>query len=174
MALKPNDLLKPLEAPNRVGWFVNLAVFVGGATLVNALIFGLGWNDAPHFTTQRSFDPPDAVTAVVWVILLGMLATARWWLNAGQTPEVSRAKHWVTGLCVVCLLWPFYALATDSVLGGLIGCVLTALLGILTVWRIVRLGDWTPWLAAPATLLVVPMILWVLFATVVVAKHLGH
>jgi tryptophan-rich sensory protein len=165
-------VLKELEQADRFGLVVNVGLCVGATIAVNALIFSLGWNNQPAGVTRAPFAPPDFIVASVWVALVALLATARWWLNASNDAAVTNAKGWVTLLFVSCLTWPLYSLATGSVFGGFLGCVLTVGIGVWTLRQILRFADWKPSLAAPATLMVAPVIVWVAFATLIVAREL--
>ena len=110
---------KGLERSDRRGLWLNLALVTALAVLVNGLIFALGWNRSSADDARSWFAPPDRVIAAVWVGLLGLLAVARWWLNASRAPDARRVKTCLTALVIVCLSWPGYSLAIPVALSVL-------------------------------------------------------
>ncbi len=148
---------------------LNLAVAMGGAFFVNALIFGLGWNARPAGANDQaaSFAPPDWVIGAVWtLVLLPLAAFARWRMNAHSAyPPARFLRGGITLLLVSCLVYPLYSLAIGSAVGGLLGNLGTmALAGYL----VMRLPRWS----APAALAIAPMVFWLLFATAIILREL--
>jgi translocator protein len=163
-------MLASLNQPTRPALARNIAAAILTTLLVNGLIFGLGWNTAEE-RTLLTFEPPGWVIGSVWIVLLTLLAIARWRLNASgnlnnqNNRAAQKARAWVTGLLVFCLLYPFYSLAVDSLVGGLLGNLGTiglALIAIASAWRNNR----------TAAFLVSPVVAWVSFATVIVVTKL--
>jgi tryptophan-rich sensory protein len=167
-------MLQRINQPNRASMLLNLGVALGATFVINGLIFGLGWNASTDTLAARaSFAPPDWVVGAAWVVWLGLLAVARWWLNASVRAEAVNARNWVGGLLVSCLLWPLYSLAIGSLVGGLIGNLWTIALAAFTIFQISKLSKTDPHLALPAGSLVAPVILWVSYATAIILRQLG-
>jgi tryptophan-rich sensory protein len=177
MILSRFPLVNALERPTRQALYLNLGYAVLGAFIVNGLIFGLGWQ-----TTMRPrpwFAPPDFVIGGVWIVLLALLAIARWWLNASSDPELTRLKHAVTLLIVSSLIYPFYTMAIGyptaggSSVAGLIGNAVALTLGAWCVLEARRLAARAPAFAVPVVVLVAPVVPWVMFATLIVLGQMG-
>lgn len=158
-------LVDALNRHDRNGLLLNVGLAVGAALVLNAAIFALGWNTTTDHAPQPRFAPPGWVVAAVWLVLFALMARARWMLNSYTIIGVVPSRRMVTVLIVSCLLWPFYSLASGSVLGGLIGTVVTIVLAIVAlVFVRARSRD--------AALLLVPVILWLAFATFVILAEL--
>jgi tryptophan-rich sensory protein len=132
---------------------------------MSGLIFGLGWDK----TTDDLPDPPWAprgyTVAVVWTfVLFPLMATARWLLN--DSSKAVSARNSVTVLLISCIIWPLYTVAIGSVIGGLIGNILTIFLATISIqkaWRISKIS----------ALCVTPVVPWVSFATMIILYELG-
>lgn len=96
--------------PGRAALRLNLALFVGAALALNALIFGLGWGSSVSSPPEPVLLPGWLVGAVGSGLLFPLLATVRWLL--GATSALRRV--WVTALFVLCASWPLYGLALGS------------------------------------------------------------
>ncbi len=151
-----------LNQPGRRSLLLNLLAALGAVLAVNGLIFVMAW-DQVSATSQA---PPGSLVGSVWVVLFVLMATARWQLNAYSAKQAATARNWVTILMLSCLLYPFYALALHSQIGGLLGNVGTIALTIFVVTQ-----AWS--ISKPTALLMLPVALWVAFATVTVVKDLG-
>jgi tryptophan-rich sensory protein len=160
VAYKETVMLASLNQPTRPALARNIATALLAIFLTNGLIFGLGWDNAEE-QTRLTFEPPGYVIGIIWIVLFTLLAIARWHLNAPDDKATKRTRAWVTGLLAFNLLYPFYSLAVDSLVGGLLGnlCVIAiALIATVSAWRNNR----------TAALLVSPVVAWVSFATVIV------
>ena len=153
-----------VNRPNYRALSLNLAADIGAVLLMNGLIFGLGWGMNETQIRKVSFDPPGYVVGSVWILLFGLMATARWLV--GAKPDAGAAQKWVTGLLIFCLCYPLYSLALNSATGGLIGNVATVALAAFTVVRVYPVSR-------PAAFLIAPVILWVSFATFITLAELG-
>ena len=143
---------------------LNLALFVGAALLVNALIFSLEWNLATAPTTRPLLELPGWLVGAVWSgFLFPLLATARWRLGAGPSGASAKAlrlaRRWVTALFVLCASWPLYGLVPGSVTLGLLGGWAVAGFALLTAYRVGAVSR-------RAALFVAPVALWTLFSVV--------
>lgn len=160
-------MLDVLNRPNRGSLIANLCVALASVLLMNALIFGFGWNIPSDQMRRVWFEPPDYVVGAVWVALFALMAFARWQLNGITTGQARRARFWITFLLVSCLLYPLYSLAIGSVIGGLIGNLWTIALAVFTISRV--------WRVSPvAAYCIAPVIVWVTFATFITLGELGY
>ena len=129
------------------GLGANLAVFVGLPLVLNGVIFGLGWNRAGGMQVGL---PPGWVVGSLWVVLFAGMGTARWLLlRAARGREEQRRVEWVSLLAFLCLLYPLYTVGLRDDRVGLVGNVLTAMVGIgvaVFAWKRVRAAG--AWLAA--------------------------
>jgi translocator protein len=159
-------MLARFNQSNLRSLFLNIVLFIGLASAMNGLIFGLGW-DAPSLSQSKAwFDPPEYVFGLVWTVLFGLMATARWILNDASIESSRQAQRWVTGLIGFCLLHPLYTLAFHSSISVLIGNLATMALAsfvIVKVWPISQV----------ASALISPVALWLAIATVIILSRLG-
>jgi benzodiazapine receptor len=158
-------MIETFDQPNNRSLVYHLLLMVGSVLVMNALIFGFGWNAATDDAPKVYFDPPGYVVGAVWTILFALLAISRWRLNYSQEPGASKAKILISILFVSCLIYPLYSLAVGSVIGGLIGNLWTialAAFAVAVVWRVRK----------DAALLISPIILWVAFATLITLAEL--
>ena len=161
--------LDRLNRPTPASLWWNIAAFVGATVILNGLIFGLGWNTSTDSVSapRASFAPPDWVVGAVWtLILFPLMAAARWRFNSVTTAAGFLARRWTTFLLMMCLIWPFYSLAIGSLIGGLIGNIGVGLVAVLTVARCWKLDR-------TAALMVLPVVGWLMFATLLVSAQLG-
>ena len=160
------NIFAALNKPDRRSLVLNILLAVGAALFMNGLIIGLGWDKSTDYASSPSFQSPGYVVGFVWECLFTLMATARWQLNAYSFNQASPARNWVTILMISCLLYPFYSLAINSQIGGLLGNLETIALTtfvIVQVWSISTL----------TALLILPVIFWVAFATATILKDLG-
>jgi tryptophan-rich sensory protein len=139
-----------------------LALNVGGAIVfalvVNAFVFALGWNRSNAQLVRPPFSPPDAVVGVVWVVLFAAMGYARFLIVTSGAPNASRDARLVVGLIVFCALYPLYTLGLSNLSVATAGNVATGIAALGVAW-FVRRG------AGRAAALLVPVALWVSFAT---------
>jgi translocator protein len=162
-------MITRLNSPARSALSLNVLLMVGATIVLNGLIFALGWDSSTASAAAKTpaFAPPGWVVGLVWTaILFPLMATARWQLNAYAEPSASGARAVVTALLVCCLLWPFYSLALGSLTGGLIGNLLTIGIAGYAIWRVRPISRNT-------ALLIVPVVLWVMFATAIILSEMG-
>jgi tryptophan-rich sensory protein len=163
--MNASALLNILNQPTRRSLTLNMVIALGSALVMNGLIFSLGWSSADNITPP-SFAPPAFVIGLVWTILFPLMASARWRLNFYSESTANQAQIWVTFLIVSCLVYPLYSLALSSVLGGFLGNIWTIALASFTVSRV-----WST--SKPAAYSILPVIIWVSFATSITMSELG-
>jgi tryptophan-rich sensory protein len=113
--LKKNPVMPGLAA--------NLAVFVLLPVALNGVIFGLGWDRA---SGPEPGIPPGWVVGSLWVALFAAMGVARWsLLRAGRG-----GAGGVSLLAFLCLLYPLYTTGLSNDRVGLVGNVLTAVVGV--------------------------------------------
>lgn len=106
---------------------------------------------------KPSFYPPDAAFGIVWTVLYVFIAVAGWlaWRNGGGLRTLI---PWTIQI-VLNLGWSVLFFGAQQPLWGLI--VILALLAA-AIWTAVAMASYSRW----ATILFVPYVLWVGFATV--------
>lgn len=144
---------------------VNLLLAVGSALAINTVVFGLFLaGDVPEPAESVSFAPPGAVIGAVWVGLFAMMGAARWALNSsGERAE--NVKRWICILLLFCVAYPFYTLGLTSELLGFFGNLATIALTVFVVARAWRFSR-------TASILLMPIVVWVSFATVIILAEL--
>ncbi len=144
-----------LDRPDRPGLVANLGVALAIVLILNALIFGLGWQATSAYVPR--FVPPPAVIGCVWVVLFAFMACARWELNRAAALRIDKVGLIV--LFVGCAAYPFYTAGLQSELVGEAGNVtLLVLTGRLAMRYACRMPRAAAWLA--------PLLLWLSFASV--------
>jgi tryptophan-rich sensory protein len=108
------------------GLAANLAVFILSPLVMNGIIFGLGWDRA---SASIAGVPPGPVVGVIWMLLFTAMGVARWLLVRARCG----GAEWVSLLALVCLLFPLYTVGLRSMVTGLVGTLLTAVLAIAVV-----------------------------------------
>jgi translocator protein len=153
-----------LDQKNYTSLFLNITMAVALCLAINAVIFGSGW-DASDTDAQIWFAPPGYVVGTVWVILFGLIGAARYLLNAsGETARST--KNWLVILLLFCLAYPIYTIGFNSELIGFLGNLATIALTVFVLTRTLKFSKL-------AAFLLVPIILWVSFATLIVMAELG-
>ncbi|MEO8657827.1 MAG: TspO/MBR family protein [Bryobacteraceae bacterium] len=146
---------------NRKALLANALGAILIALLLNGIIFFFHWDQTDSGNLPPWFSPPDWFVGAVWVVLFAGMGAARWLaLRRGAT----RPALWVAILFLVCALYPFYT-GGFRLLPGFIGNLVTV---ALAAWVATRLWPHS----RPAAALVLCVVLWVSFATVVVAAEL--
>jgi translocator protein len=153
-----------LDQKNYTSLFLNITMAVALCLAINAVIFGSGW-DASDTDAQIWFAPPGYVVGTVWVILFGLIGAARYLLNASGE-AAKGAKNWLVILLLFCLAYPIYTIGFNSELIGFFGNLATI---ALTIFVFIK----TRKFSKSAALLLVPIVLWVSFATFIVMAELG-
>jgi tryptophan-rich sensory protein len=141
---------------------LTVAATVGVCLVLNVLIFSLGWDkDAAPGTLL----PQGATIGMIWIVLFALLGAARWCLAEAGTADGDEARLRVDILLTNCALYPFYTLGLSSQVLGLGGNVVTLWVAgraLLSACQVSRL----------ATLLLLPVLPWVAFATIGVMHDL--
>jgi tryptophan-rich sensory protein len=160
-------MIARLNNPDRNSLALNVFLAVGATLVLNGLIFALGWDTSTGATRTPAFEPPGWLVGLVWTtILFPLMATARWQLNARLEAGASGARATVTVLLACCLIWPLYSLAIGSLIGGLIGNLVTIAIAVYAIYRVLPISRNT-------ALLIVPVVLWVMFATAIIVGEMG-
>ncbi|MFW6056264.1 MAG: TspO/MBR family protein [Chloroflexota bacterium] len=155
-----------LNQHDRKGLLLNMALAVGAGLAIHVGAFALGWYE-PDGVSRPWFAPPWWAVSTVWLVLLALMATTRWMLNEYTIVGVVPARRMVTILILSCLLWPLYSLATDNLIAGLIGTVITLVLAGAAIALVqARSRD--------AAALLVPVLLCLTFATLLILTEMGH
>jgi tryptophan-rich sensory protein len=141
---------------------IGLAIVFG--LLVNGLALLIQWNMAP--TGMPWFALPAWIGAIVWLCLFALLGASRWMLNSYTIIGVATARTMVTLLLFTCLLWPFYSLPVVDLRIALFGNAATLALAIVTI-AVVRRRS------VEAASLVMPLVVWLAFSTLVVISAIG-
>ncbi len=111
--------------PVMAGLTANLAVFVLLPVALNGVIFGLGWNRGS--VNEMKGIPPGWVVGSLWVVLFAAMGVARWLLL-----RVGRGgAEGVSLLAFLCLLYPLYTAGLSNDRVGLVGNVVTAVVGVV-------------------------------------------
>jgi translocator protein len=159
-------MLTHLNQSNLRSLSLNVVLSIGLASVLNGLIFGLGW-DTPSLSQSKAwFDPPEYVFGLVWTVLFGLMATARWIMNDSPMASSRQAQLWVTGLIGFCLIHPLYTLALHSSISVLIGNLATMALASLVIVKVWPVSE-------VASVLISPVVLWLAIATVIILSRLG-
>ena len=130
---------------------------------LNALVYGLGWNDDAG--AEPSYAPPGVAVGAIWVLLFALMGIARWLVVREPGPEGAGAGRWVSGLVAACALFPLYALSTGSEEAALLGTLATAGLAVLALGRVAEVSR-------RAAELVLVVLLWLAYATAVAVGSL--
>jgi tryptophan-rich sensory protein len=156
-------MISLLDRPDRSGLIANIGVALAIVVILNALIFGIGW----QATSARapSFLPPPVVIGLIWVALFTCMACARWELNRAMAARADKTV--LLALFGLCATYPLYTGGLNNDLIGEIGNVTLFLLsGSLVARHIRRAPRATAWL--------VPLFAWLGFASVAGAFTLAR
>lgn len=157
-------MLNRANRPDGSGLAANVALAVAAALLINALIF-LFAPQGPPTRVEPAFAPPGWVIGGVWTLLFALMGAARWLALRSDHPDARRHAAMVALLIAFCAAYPAYTLGLSNLTVGLAGNVATILAAGFVVHRI-RDGS------RAAAALLIPIVLWVSFATVLVVRVL--
>jgi translocator protein len=153
-----------LNRPDRLGLISNIGFFALLALVSNIVTNAFDWNSSGDAVELRpDWAPPGWAIGVVWLGLLALLGAARWLTLRHKGAYRVSSSRWVPGLSVFCCLYPFWTLAFDSRLMGLIGNVLTL---FLAGWVTVKVHSVSGWVTA----IVAVVVVWVIFATILLMR----
>ncbi len=151
---------------DRVGLAANVAAAIVTVIAVNAVIFLSGWFQTDTPAAQQSrLDPPGWLVGVVWVILFAFLGAARWFVMRSGGAQAGRQAGYIVLLLLFCLAYPFYTMGLKSVAVGLVG-------NVATIAAAVWVASQVKTTSRAAAGLVLPVVAWVSFATVLTALML--
>jgi tryptophan-rich sensory protein len=156
-------MVSPLDRPDRVGLITNVGVALAIVLVLEGLIFSLGW----AATSARSprFLPPPIVIGAVWIALFPCMALARWELNRAMS--VGSDKAGLIALFMLCATYPLY---TAGLSNDLVGEVANVSLCVLAGWLAAHYRRRVP----RATAWLVPLVLWLCFASIAGAYNVAH
>lgn len=158
-------MFSAINRTDYISLLINLTISVGLGVLINAIVFGILFADAPEPPSAVSFAPSGAFIGTVWVVLFALMGVARWLLNAFGDAAKS-VKNWILILLIFCFIYPFYTLGLSSEKIGLIGNLATIGLTIFVITRTWKFSK-------IASLMIVPMILWLIIASFITLAELG-
>jgi tryptophan-rich sensory protein len=141
---------------------IGLAVGMGAVTHTLAIWLGrdMSSDAAPWFAL------PAWMNAAVWLFLFALLGASRWMLNSYTIIGVATARAMVSALTLYCLLWPFYSLPIVDLRIALVANVSTIALAVASIVIVRRRS-------IEAASLIMPLTVWLAFATIVVLAALG-
>ena len=157
-------LADALNQDDNLSRSLNIALAVGTGLVVNALGLWLG-RDMPSDATPW-FALPRWIAALLWLCLFALLGASRWMLNSYTIIGVAMARTMVTLLILCCLLWPLYSLPSVDPRVALAGNSLTMVLAVATI-AVVRRRS------VESASLIMPLVVWLAFSTLVVLVQLG-
>ena len=142
----------------------NLVPILAALSCVAALLIGaaltqpnLGWYAT---LAKPGFTPPNGIFPIVWPILYALMAISFWiaWRAPGKEEDRKRAAIWFSIQLALGVVWSaaFFWLHSPASGLGVIMAFLIAILGTIVVFD--RLSRMT-------ALLLLPLLLWVSFAT---------
>ncbi len=159
-------LTQALNRDDRQALVLNIALASGVAAITNGAVLALLWDTIAARSPRPWFEPPAWVAGAVWLILLALVASARWKLNSYTIIGVVPARRAITTLIACCILWPVYALAAGNPIVAFVGNTITLAVAVTsTVMAWPRSQE--------AALRIVPTFVWLLLATVIVVTELG-
>lgn len=153
-----------INQKNYTSLLLNVSIAVGLCFIINAVIFGSGWDKSDPVDDSIWFAPPGYFVGTVWVILFALIGAARYLLNASGE-AANGTKNLLVILLLFCLAYPIYTIGFNSELLGLAGNLATIALTIFAMTK-------TSKFSKTATLLLAPIVLWVSFATLIIAAEL--
>lgn len=152
-----------IELRNYRGLAKTIAIAIGLCLVVNAFVFGLGWDT--DTVREVPFAPPGYVVGIVWVTLFALIG-ASWWLLRLAGEDARGVRNWLVFLILFCFAYPFYTLGLSSEILGLMGNIATF---AVTAYIIRR--AWA--FSATSAFLLVPILGWLIFATVIIFAEVG-
>lgn len=156
-------MISLLDRPDVSGLIANIAGALGIVLVLNALIFGLGWaGTSPH---APAFLPPPIVIGIVWLALFPCMALARWELNRAMAERTDKAG--LVAVFALCATYPFY---TAGLRNDLIGEAANVALLLFAAGLAARYARRIP----RATAWLVPLVLWLTFASIAGAFTLAR
>jgi translocator protein len=126
------------------------------------MIWVFGWSPD---STKEFYQIPGYVGGLVWTILFALMGYVYWQLGLSILPAAKSGRNAVTGLILFCLAFPFYTFGFQSPAMGIVGNLSTIAFAVVCIVLIARVE------VLPA-LLLVPVVLWVSFATFLTATEM--
>jgi len=162
-----------LGKPSRTPWNRNdrrgLTISILGpliaATVMNGLVYALGWNSNDAAYEAVPFNPPGGFVAIVWLIIFPMWGAARWY--AYQTGLAGRrASYWILALIIWALLYPVITSGSNT--------LISAVSNVASLALVLTAALHTRAVSKRAFWLIAPSIAWIGFATVLGFFALAH
>jgi tryptophan-rich sensory protein len=147
----------------RTGLTCCVAAAVATAAFGNLLVYAAyRFQDAGHLRIPPGWEWVERIVGFVWLGLFACMGAASWLAyNSGGVNAV-RDGRLLIGLLLVCLLYPVYTLGM-KVIPGLVANVVVLVLAV-----VVAVLVWPS--SAAAAGLVAPVVVWIILATVYMAK----
>jgi tryptophan-rich sensory protein len=159
-------MLAVIDRRDSVGRFTNILLAVGVCMLINAFVFGTGFaNAVPTPFNDLWYAPAGYVVGIVWIFLYAGMGAARH-LLVGAGDDSRKVRWLIVALLLFCAIYPFYTSGFSNILACLWGNIVTIALTIFTISRASRFSRL-------ASLLLVPTVIWVSFATFVIVRQQG-
>ncbi|MFZ2586740.1 MAG: TspO/MBR family protein [Alphaproteobacteria bacterium] len=138
-------------------------VWVVVALALNGLIFALGWNTEMQGDLVRPwFMPAGWVVGLVWMVLFALVGFV-----FGRLRARGDGLQWgVAGLLALCLAYPFYTAGLQEGTVAFWGCVVTLIPTLMLMVALERKDSLSTWM-------MLPLALWLCFATVLTWTVLG-
>lgn len=141
---------------------IGLGVFLAicfGASFIGSAFTGpnLGWYAG---LTQPGFTPPNSVFPIVWTVLFAMMAVSAWlvWRKPAEEGDKKTALVWFGIQLALNIAWSFAFFQMRSPLSGLFVILVLLFTIVITIVVFARVSP-------PASLLLLPYVLWTGFAT---------
>lgn len=148
----------------------NILLFYAILILINIPAPFLGLNFENDSKSSVRFAPPGFVIPIAWFVLFTMLGIARY-LVAGSGDTSSYYSHLIVGLGVLCAAYAYYTLGFAALTGisalwfGLAGNIAVIFCAAFVVWSLYSVVPAAAYLTAP-------VIIWTLFATLIVVGEI--
>ncbi len=147
----------------------SLLTFYGILIVVNipAPFIGLEF-ETGEAARRLWYAPPGYIIPIVWFILFTLLGIGRYTLVQSESTNY---QWWLYGLAFLCATYAYYTLGFAKLTNisalwfGLIGNILVMLFAAFVVYKLLPISK-------TAALLTVPVILWTIFASVIVVGEM--
>jgi tryptophan-rich sensory protein len=135
---------------------LNISVALILVLAMNGIIFSLGWQNDRVNTLKTSWvQVPGYLIGIIWIILFGFMATARWYLNF--TERKNYYQNIVVFLIFICLIYPLYTTGLQNLYVGIAGIIVTAIFAMFVIWKL-----WN--VSRRSAYYIIPVIVWLFFA----------
>jgi tryptophan-rich sensory protein len=136
---------------------------LGTVLIVNAIVFGLHW-DEDGAGGPLLLNPPGWFVGGVWISLIVMMGLAIWRIHQVPSPKSVVIGRMIISLIALCLSYPFYTLGLKNDAIGLIANTAIFLLAayiFAKAWPLSRTCAW----------LLFPILPWLVYASAIIAMR---